>query len=109
MAWIIDKDYIAQGDDPSRVGYGEGTLEGETFRFRLRDEDGEVHYGGKCDRAAVEQDDEPGGLTNAWTFGMRDTGATDCELHRADAIALGVMHEQYADKYTRNGWTTIYA
>lgn len=111
MAWKIDKDYLfdPKWDEASRVGRGQGDLEGDTFRFRLRDEDNEVHYGGEFDRAAVDEDESPGGLYQLWQFGMADTGATDLELHRADALALGLASERHVDSHTREGWTSIYS
>lgn len=108
MAWCIDRDYLACEGDVSRVGFGAGTLEGETWRFRLRDEDGEIHYGGRFDRAAAEDDMAEGGLYRAWDFGFQDSGATDLELHRGDALALGFARPEHVDSHTRDGWTTIY-
>lgn len=110
MAWRIDRDYLAEAGDVSRVGFGAGTLQGETWRFRLRDEDGEIHYGGTFDRAAADDDmaDDGSGLYTAWQFGMSDTGATDLEMSRAAALKLGFAREEHVDRHTRDGWTTIY-
>ena len=111
MAWKIERDHIAEmfGDESERAGFGRGNLEGETFRFRLRDEDGEIHYSGRFDRDAADNDMERTGLYSLWEFGMADTGATDLELHRDDALALGFARPEHVDRHTRDGWTTIYA
>ena len=110
MAWRIDRDYLAEAGDVSRVGWHVGELEGETWRFRLADEDGEIHYGGLFDRAAAEDDEaeDGSGLYTLWQFGMSDTGATELELHKADALALGFARPEHVDRHTRDGWTTIY-
>lgn len=110
MAWRIDRDYLydPKWDEESRVGRGQGELSGDRWRFRLRDEDGQVHYGGEFDRAAAEDDESYGGLYQLWQFGMSDTGATDLELHREDALALGFARPEHVDNHTRDGWTTIY-
>lgn len=110
MAWKIDRDYLAEPDDVSRVGWGVGKLQGDTWRFRLRDEDGEVHYGGIFDRAAAENDvaEDGSGLYTLWQFGMSDTGATELEMSRAAALKLGFAQPEHVDRHTRDGWTTIY-
>jgi hypothetical protein len=110
MAWVIDRDYLwREGDDlPKRVGVGQGDLTGETYRFRLRDEDGEIHYGGRCDAAAADDDEAEGGLYQAYRWGMADTGATELELHRDDALRLRLSTEEFVDRHTTDGWTTIY-
>ena len=45
----VDRDYIAEDDDVSRVGI-EWSSDlfpvGDTVRFRVKDDDGEVYYGG---------------------------------------------------------------
>lgn len=121
MAWKIDRDYLTTEayvkiGMPSRVGVESNSpaLTGKTYRFRLRGDDGEIYYGGTFDLAALEcadtgDDTGTGGLYEALEWGMYDAGATDLQLHRADALTLGLMSEKYADKYTTpDGWTSIY-
>ena len=80
MYWKIDRDYLGldELDIPSRVGTGVGTrlqAEGEILRFRGKDDDGEIYYGG-------ESDDE--GLEDAYEFMYRDAGVVNLEVRQPD-------------------------
>jgi hypothetical protein len=115
MAWIIDRDYINGGEGdtcPSRVGTASlgPDLHGETFRFRLLDDDGEVYYGGRYDQAAADNDDDTGGLYEANQWGMYDAGAVNLEVKVADGIRFGLTGRDYCDKYglTDTDWVSIY-
>ena len=116
QGWVIDRDYLAEEGDVSRVGTGQvdrETVEAEAemifgrritietdlsvgelenpVRFRLRDEDGEIHFGGAISLEWLNGDE-----TLAFAplnLGETDTGATilahrpttDRERERADA------------------------
>jgi hypothetical protein len=98
MAWKIDRDYLDGTTDRSKVGTMSlgPDLEGETFRFRLRDDDGEVYYGGVADKAAAEADeDEQGGLYEAYRWGTYDSGTTDLQMHPADGLKYGLTSRKY--------------
>lgn len=91
--WEIDRDYInGKGDDfvPSRVGTtGESVnigvspiapdyIElppGDVVRFRMKDDDGNVYYGGWLHN-------DPEGLNQqaALAYGMHDAGCTTIEV-----------------------------
>ena len=73
----IDRDYLFEPGDtiPSRVGTTWGKkeqAEGEIFRIRLLDDDGEVYYGGESDDEAME---------TIYEFARRDAGAVILEAH----------------------------
>ena len=79
--WKIDRDYISEKDEVSRVG-SEGadwaTLnQGEKIRFRLKDDDGEIYYGGWLldDEDCINQE-------SALNYGMYDAGCTTIEVKR---------------------------
>jgi hypothetical protein len=90
MAWKIDRDYInGTVDDichlPSRVG-SEGAItvdgdplpsDGERVRFRIKDDDGEVYYGGW-----LNDDEECANQLSALSYGTWDAGATEIEVKR---------------------------
>jgi hypothetical protein len=100
MAWKIDRDYINGGEGdpvPSRVGLGSGELEGPTFRFRIRDDDGEVYYGGVADDAAARDDEAPGGLYTALQWATHDAGATDLQVRPSDALEHHLTSPNYLD------------
>lgn len=81
MAWIIDKDHIADegakpGTNANAVGLmgprrykGNGTE--LTKRFRMLDDDGELYYEGRCD-----SDDDENALGPLDDFGTPNAGAT---------------------------------
>lgn len=81
MAWIIDKDHIADpqakpGTNANAVGLmGPRGFDGDTsklvHRFRMLDDDGEVCYEGRCD--TCDDDNALGPLDN---FGLPNAGAT---------------------------------
>jgi hypothetical protein len=89
--WKIDRDYIAEGDEPSRVGttgdlWGDGVFDPiqplpadplPLIRFRLLDDDGEVYYGG-----VLHDDDECLNQAEASRFGTDDAGAIWIEVKR---------------------------
>ncbi len=81
MAWVIDKDHIADADARpgtcrNAVGLmGPRGYKGDgselTHRFRILDDDGEVYYEGRCDTCDDDNALEP--LDN---FGTPNAGAT---------------------------------
>lgn len=106
--WQIDKDYGHEQETKegvertcvSRVGVGrtepgrDAFEQKPRFRFVLRDEDGVTHFGGWYDEGSIGLDEcEEASLESAWEFGRRDTGATECELKREDAIRFGLWRE----------------
>jgi len=112
-AWIIDRDYLNEpGDEYNRVGYGEGEIPtgATTYRFRLRDEDGEVHFGGRYTAEAITEDVEGGDtelLYDALGFGIADTGACILEVKAADYQQLVGISPRIADWFesvTKDGW-----
>jgi hypothetical protein len=79
--WKIDRDYISEKNEVSRVG-AEGAEqytvdEGEKIRFRLLDDDGEVYYGGWLldDKECINQE-------SALSYGTYDAGCTTIEVKR---------------------------
>ena len=87
--WEIDRDYINDGDD-KRVGFTGETVNvglgpimpeiitlphGPVARFRMRDDDGEVYYGGW-----LHNDDDCLNQQAALDFGMCDAGCTIIEI-----------------------------
>jgi len=125
--WVIDRDYLAEGDEPSRVGYGQtldkaqatvdsfnayvgrahymstglttGAIPAEhRVRFRLMDEDEEVHYGGACDAriltGVIEGEDGEDFGYNIDRFGMDDSGAVIGVYKTADLIAAGATSKR---------------
>lgn len=116
MAWKIDRDYIFDPsmDDRSNVGTASlgADLGDETFRFRLRDDDENVYYGGVADAdAALEDEDlEHGGLTEAWQWGMYDSGAVDLQVRVRDALKYNLTSRAYVDKFglTDSNWVSIF-
>lgn len=110
--WAIDRDYLAEGDEPSRVGYGMRTREAaetmaaltspfqritvetglraadvkDPVRFRAMDEDGEVYYGGAVTASWITDEDDEAG-TSAYLidkFVEADAGATVVQYRAAD-------------------------
>lgn len=67
----IDRDYINRGEyeEFNRVGttFGSRVEDSEVVRFRLKDDDGEIYYGGEADDEALE---------TVYEFGLRDAGTT---------------------------------
>lgn len=106
MSWRIDRDYI----DANRVGVRQGEPEGETFRFRILDDDGEVYYGGVYDAAAAAADEAEGGLYQALQFGTWDAGATDLQVRVADGIRHGLTSRKHVDGLglADDAWISIY-
>ena len=111
MAWKIDRDYINEREH-SKVGTASlgPDLAGDTFRFRLLDDDGEVYYGGVADGAAAADDDAVGGLYEANQWGMYDAGAVNLEVKVADGIAHGLTARWFADEHglADGDWISIY-
>lgn len=83
MAWKIDRDYLAETPDESEVGRGQYDFENEEpmpHRFRLRDDDGIVYYGGRYNDIAELDDETWGGLYQAWQWGAGWAGTTDLQI-----------------------------
>jgi hypothetical protein len=108
MAWRIDRDYISDGDRPSAVGTRQGQPEGDTFSFRLRDDDGEVYYHGVADDR--HEDDEDGGLYLALKWGEWYAGATDLQVRADEALDHGLTSRDYlaAARLGPRDWVSIY-
>lgn len=93
--WKIDRDYIAEPGEATRVGHSEEyeripvytafagitsgplPITGDTVRFRLLDDDGEVYYGGW-----LHDDPEGRNQFAALSFGEGDAGATEIQVSR---------------------------
>lgn len=101
--WKIERDYLAEEGDESRVGYHEehsripasmvaignqsqplpnmdSVVEGQMLpliRFRLKDDDGEVYYEG-----ILHDDDDCENQEAALAFGANDAGACIIEVAR---------------------------
>jgi hypothetical protein len=110
MAWRIDRDYIDTGAD-SAVGTSQGELEGDTFGFRLADDDLEVYYHGIADAAAAADDELYGGLYEADRWGTWNAGTVRLEVRARDAIAHGLYSQAGADRegFKPDEWILIYA
>jgi hypothetical protein len=112
MAWKIDRDYLESGDI-SAVGTRQGEIEpgAETFRFRLKDDDGRVYYGGVADRAAAEDDEDYGGLYQANAWGEAYAGAIWLEVKAGEAATFGLYSRELsaADGLGAEDWVGIYA
>jgi hypothetical protein len=111
MAWRIDRDYI----DAGRVGVGtKDAPTGETIRWRVLDDDGEVYYGGIADADAATNDDAPTGLYGLLQWAMHDAGAVDLQVHPADGIKYGLTSADYVERVAKldptsnEGWVSIY-
>lgn len=107
MGWHVHTDHL----DGSAVGTAAGSMEGETFAFRLRDDDGELYYTGSADAAAGESDDDsPTGLYGALQWAAHDAGATTLEVRAAAALRYGLTTQAYLDAagVGRQGWVSIY-
>lgn len=84
VGYIIDRDYLADGMEPSCVGvcsrgWSDTVDAAATLRFRLKDDDGEIYYGGR-----LVDDDECMSQDAALSFGMNDAGCTTIEVKRND-------------------------
>jgi hypothetical protein len=112
MAWRIDHDYLDDGDR-SQVGRASlgPAVRGETFAFRLRDDDGEVYYHGVADKRASETPDgEEGSLYEALLWAAHFAGCTDLQVRGAEALERGLTSRQYLDchKLTETDWVSIF-
>lgn len=113
MGWKITRDYENErhGDsEASRAGLTVGVLNGDTVRFRIRDDDDIVYYAGEADSEALERDDHPRGLYGALRWAMADAGATDLQLKVSDAVRLGMTSQRYVeqDGLAEDAWVSIY-
>jgi hypothetical protein len=78
----IDRDYISEGDETKRTGSTWSTkakLEGEKVRFRMKDDDGNVYYGGWLIN-------DPHGIVqyDMLRWGENDAGCTTIEVKIGD-------------------------
>ena len=73
----IDRDYIAEPDEKSRVGitFDSDYVDGPKVRFRCKDDDGEIYYGGWL---INDSQGENQCIVLNWT--MRDAGCTTIEV-----------------------------
>lgn len=88
MAWIIDKDHIADPDaKPHTNGNAVSIIGPRSYkgdgtelknRFRMLDDDGELYYEGRCDTA--DDDNALGPLDD---FGTPNAGATTIQYWTA--------------------------
>jgi hypothetical protein len=120
-AWKIDRDYISEGDEPSDVGVHSlgPEISGQTWRFRIKDDDGNVYYGGIFDQHAIdmmqaEEDDgeeHHGSLYEANQWGEYNAGAPWLELHVKDAIHHGLWSEKLKAEHNESDedWVVIFA
>lgn len=113
MGWKIDRDYLAERDqdsDNSRAGFTVGVLNGDTFRFRLRDDDDIVYFGGCFDAEAAEHDDHSRGLYGALKWAEGDAGCTDLQVKVPAALRLGLTSQAYVNgaNLGATDWVSIY-
>lgn len=93
MAWIIDRDVLAEQDSPDQrakpgtyenaVGIvGPSTYKGDgselKYKFRMLDDDGELYYEGRC--SSCDDDNALGPLDD---FGTPNAGATTIQYWQA--------------------------
>jgi hypothetical protein len=99
MAWMITKDCITKkGDEGYAFGRGQWGEEGADserpstgalpFPFRLLDDDMEIHYTGRYDAAALDDDEAWGGLYTAERWGTWFSGACHVQVKLDDYIKL---------------------
>lgn len=94
--WEIDRDYITEKDETNRVGVTGETVNvgagivapefitlppGPVTRFRMKDDDGNVYYGGW-----LHNDDEGLNQQAALEFGRHDAGCTTIEVKDASGL-----------------------
>ena len=78
--WKIDRDYIAEPGEPSRVGVSGEVLHYSSIpkiRFRMLDDDSIVYYGGW-----LNDDPDCANQFSALSFGTYDAGCTTIEVKR---------------------------
>lgn len=105
--WVIDRDYLEPGED-GRVGYGQRAEENrvsdfhhvtvtrglkasevkDPVRFRLKDDDDEVYYGGAISRSWIDGDEDL--AFSPLAFGAADAGCTELEYHYGDGAWKGL-------------------
>lgn len=116
-AWKITEDKISDGDLPTRVGWGQGTLSPDdvTYEFKLYDDDGEHYYSGVCNAESYgyADDGRDGSLYNAWRWAETDAGATDLRMKLVDLERIHGAESSTAaifrDKIARlDGWCSIF-
>lgn len=95
MAWIITKDQITKkGEGGYAFGRGQWGEQGVhsgppstgclPFSFRLLDDDMQIHYSGRYDAEALENDEEWGGLYLAGLWGAGFSGALHVQVKLID-------------------------
>lgn len=105
MAWVIKRDYL-DGKGSDAIGRGQGTLQGVTFAFRLRDDDSVVYYRGEADTNAALNDDEEGGLYEAYRWGTYYAGTTDLQIPARDGWRFGLVDQRLHTN--PDEWVSIY-
>lgn len=114
MGAIIDRDYFydpADGYGESRVGtkFFGGIKTDDTIRFRLRDDDGIVMYGGAIDRRDVFGDDEDDKLYEILGWAEYDSGCTSAEVRAVDCDPAYVQRHKDIGCVTKDGkWVMPY-
>jgi hypothetical protein len=119
MGAVIDHDHLSLADllgpEYDRKGmkwYGGLTDPSDVVRFKMLDDDREVYYSGRMDRATYEMDeDTPGSAYNLLEWGTADSGCTDI-LFRADDLPEATVTQHRAigcvRKISGNEWVQIY-
>lgn len=118
MGAIILTDHLAKDSclgpefDRTNMKWYGGLTGSDVVRFKMLDDDGEVYYSGRMDRATYEMDeDEHGSAYNLLQWGMADAGTTDI-LFRADDLdaATVATHREIGcvRKISGNEWVQIY-
>jgi hypothetical protein len=111
MAWKIDRDYLKENEEEGNVGREsvKPLSDAPRYRFRLRDDDGEVYYGGWFDMADDDEgDDWESSPYGCWSWGMWDSGATDFQI-RAEAAETTGLYSGAVERYGAGEWVSIYA
>jgi hypothetical protein len=108
MAWKITEDHLQRGEDSAVGTVSLGPeLTGDTYAFRLLDDDDNVYYDGLADDSAASKDENPGGLYDAERWGAVHAGAIHLELRCRDAVRLNLWTQDLADKLGQSPSTWV--
>lgn len=111
MAWLIDRDYLDPSILDSDVGTGSFADMDEalpTYRFRIRDDDHIVYYGGSFNTRHGVETPGDNSLAGALAWASSHAGATDLQVRAADAERLGYVPAALGKLVSDpDGWVTL--
>lgn len=111
MAWRIDRDYISGADEATEVGRAsvEPLSDAPQYRFRLRDDDDEVYYGGVFDMSHGDGDgaDWESSPYGALKWSESYAGCTDFQCRAEDAEASR-LYPGAVERFGRGAWVSIF-